>query len=103
MAWSGSTVLHVLRATTATGSIAGTYCLALRAAPGGGTVHPTHGPLPMNHRGIEGESVGGLVGSSTGGLGDWWKLKSLMMLPRMRWFSRTSGRGSHRPSVDGSR
>ena len=50
---------------------------------------------------MEGESVGGLVGSSTGGRGAWLKLKSLTRLPRIGAFSRTPGRESGRPSVAG--
>ncbi len=70
---------------------------------GGVAVQPTHGPWPLNQAGMLGESVGGLVGSRTGARGDWLKSKSLVMLPRIFSFSRTSGRGSGRPSVLGLR
>ena len=50
---------------------------------------------------MDGESVGGLVGSRTGVRGAWLKSKSWTMLPRIFSSSRTSGRGSGRPSVLG--
>ncbi len=37
--------------------------------PGGGVVQPKHAGLPVKGAGILGESVGGLVGSTTGGRG----------------------------------
>jgi len=55
----------------------------------------------MKYAGIDGESVGGLVGSSSGGRGGWLKLKSCAMFPRIGRVSRTSGRRSGRPSVWG--
>src|SRR2546430_14116281 len=45
----------------------------------------------------------GLVGNTMGERGDWLKSKSDNRLPRMEASSRTSGRGSGRPSVLGSR
>ena len=71
------------------------------ATDGGVAVHPSHGPIPLKYAGIDGESVGGLVAASTGGRGAWLKSKSLVMLPRIFSFSRTSGRGSGRSSVLG--
>jgi hypothetical protein len=49
-------------------------CLA--QGPGGTAVHPRHGGLPSKYEGMDGESVGGLVGGRTAALGDWSKLKS---------------------------
>jgi hypothetical protein len=47
--------------------------------------------------------VVGWTDSGVGGRGGCVKSKSAARLPRMGWFSRTSGRGSGRPSVVGSR
>jgi hypothetical protein len=66
-------------------------------------VHPGHGGLPLKYAGTDGESVRGLVGNRTGARGDWSKLKSCTRLPMTGSSSRTSGRGSGRPSVFGLR
>ena len=50
--------------------------VAWRCIPGRG--------LSLNQTGMDGESVDGLVGSSTGGRGAWLKSKSWTMLPRTR-------------------
>ena len=68
---------------------------------GGVAMHPVHGPWPEKYAGIDGESVGGFVGRSTGALGFWLKSKSAAMFPSSGSSSRTSGRGSGRPSVLG--
>ena len=70
---------------------------------GGVAVQPTQGPMPSNQAGMDGESVGGLVGSNTGDRGACLKSKSLTTLPRTFSSSRTSGLGSGRPSVLGLR
>src|SRR6266702_4754995 len=68
----------------------------------GGLVHPRHARFPAKYAGIDGESVGGLVGSNSGARGGWLKLKSSIRFPSAGAFSRTVGRGSGRPSVLGS-
>src|SRR5436305_8451626 len=54
-------------------------------------------------QGVEAGPGVGLVDSTNPGRGDWLKSKSLSRLPSIEAFSRTSGRGSGRPSVLGLR
>src|SRR5262249_56596141 len=70
--------------------------------PGGGMVQPTQAGWRGKYAGIDGESVGGLVGSSTGGRGGWLKSKSATRLPRIDRASRTSGRRAGRWSGRGA-
>lgn len=52
--------------------------------PVGGVVQPWQAGLPLKYAGMVGESVGGLVESSTGARGGWLKLKSSTMFPSRR-------------------
>src|SRR3984957_5683761 len=55
---------------------------------GGVAVQPSQGPSPEKDAGIDGESVGGFVGRSSGGRGAWRKSKSAAMFPSSGSFSR---------------
>src|SRR5258708_34187918 len=54
---------------------------------------------PLRSPYVDAGPGGGLVGNTIGERGDWLKSKSDSRLPRMEASSRTSGRGSGRPSV----